>query len=89
MCRRRSQICSNRYRSPIPFGEPNADRLIEDLIRTVLTLRYVRVNESVAQVSQMQEDLQSQGEAKLKPYYELFSPVYADPFRLIRPCVRP
>ncbi|MEA4909941.1 MAG: DNA primase [Chloroflexi bacterium] len=60
-------------RSPIPFGEPNADRLIEDLIRTVLTLRYVRVNESVAQVSQMQEDLQSQGEAKLKPYYELFS----------------
>jgi hypothetical protein len=49
----------------------------------------VRVNESVAQVSQMQEDLQSQGEAKLKPYYELFSPVYADPFRLIRPCVRP
>ena len=57
---------------PMPMGEPNAEQAAEDLVRTVLTLRLVRVTENVAQVRYLQEELQAQGDLSFGPYQELF-----------------
>jgi DNA primase len=60
-----------KLKAPMPFGEPNSDQLIEDLVRTVIALRLVRVNESIDQMRAMQEDVQEQGEENFTSYYQV------------------
>ena len=56
---------------PSPQGEPNSAQRLEDLVRTVMKLRLLRVNEGIRQMRFMQEDLQQLGEVTLMPYQEL------------------
>ena len=56
---------------PLPRGEPNIAARLEDLLRTLMNLRLLRVNEGIRQMRFMQEDLQQQGEVTLMPYQEL------------------
>jgi DNA primase len=60
-----------KLKAPMPLGEPNSDELIEDLVRTILALRLVRVSESIDQMRSMQEDLQEQGEQSMTPYHQI------------------
>lgn len=59
------------YLEPLPLGEPIENRLGEDLARTLLRLRKTRIMEQLAQIRQMQQDLQDQGDTELQPYREL------------------
>jgi len=59
--------------APLPYGEPKPTQLIEDLVRTLLKLRLLRVNEGIRQMRFMQEDLQTQAESELTPYQELIA----------------
>ena len=60
-----------KYLEPLPMGEPTENRLGEDLARTLLRLRKTRIMEQLAQIRQMQQDLQEQGDTGLQPYREL------------------
>jgi DNA primase len=60
-----------KYLEPLPLGEPTENRLGEDMARTLLRLRKTRIMEQLAQIRQMQQDLQEQGETGLQPYREL------------------
>jgi len=60
-----------KYLEPLPLGEPTENRLGEDLARTLLRLRKTRIMEQLAQIRQMQQDLQEQGDTGLQPYREL------------------
>jgi DNA primase len=61
----------DQLKAPMQFSEPTSEQLIEDLIRTVLVLRLVRVNASIDQMRSMQEDLQEQGEQNLRLYHQI------------------
>jgi DNA primase len=56
---------------PMPLGEPNVQVLSEDLVRTVIQLRQVRIREDLEQLRYLQQELQEKGEASLTPYHEL------------------
>ncbi len=60
---------------PLKYGEPKANRIMEDLMRTFLMLRLTRVNENILQMRFMQQDLQEQSTSPVSPYQELI-PVY-------------
>jgi DNA primase len=60
-----------KLKSPMSLGEPNSEQLIEDLVRTMIALRLLRVSESIDQMRFMQEDLQEQGEQNLTPYHQI------------------
>ena len=57
--------------APMTQGEPNNTARLDDLLRTLMNLRLLRVNEGIRQMRFMQEDLQQQGEVTLMPYQEL------------------
>lgn len=57
--------------APLPQGEPNSERLVEDLIRSVFRLRLTRIKEELAELIQLQKDLQEGGEQALEGYREL------------------
>ncbi len=61
----------DELQSPMQFGEPNEEKLVEDLIRTVVQLREVRLNEGIEQLRMMQQDLQEQGELQMTPYHQI------------------
>jgi DNA primase len=61
----------NLLKAPMPLGEPSSDQLMQDLVRTLIALRLVRVNESIDQMRSMQEDLQQMGEQNLTTYYQI------------------
>ncbi len=61
--------------APLPHGEPNANRRMEDLLRTFLHLRLTRVNESIQQMRFMQQEIQEQSSASVSPYQDLI-PAY-------------
>jgi hypothetical protein len=46
--------------APFPQGEPPPDRLVEDLIQTVMRLRQIRTRAHVDQLIFMQQDIQQQ-----------------------------
>jgi len=53
-------------------GEPNAEKRFEDLMRTLMALRLLKINQSIQQMRFLQEDLQDQEEAQeLNPYQDL------------------
>jgi hypothetical protein len=51
--------------------EPLYDRLIEDLVRSVMRLRLNHVYDSLNQLRFLQEDLQEQGDLRAVPYQNL------------------
>ncbi len=57
--------------APMEHGEPSEDKLIEDLMRTVVLLREARLNEGIDQLRMMQQDLQEQGELQITPYHQI------------------
>lgn len=65
------QELARRLLEPLPQGEPSSNALIEDLVRSVIRLRLVRINESLNQLRYMQEELQQQGELRLEAYQEM------------------
>ncbi|WP_448336147.1 DNA primase [Bellilinea sp.] len=56
---------------PLKYGEPKGNRYTEDLLRTFIMLRLVRVNENILQMRFMQQDLQEQSTSAVSPYLEL------------------
>lgn len=61
--------------APLSHGEPNANRRMEDLLRTFINLRLMRVNESIQQMRFMQQELQEQSSSTVSPYQDLM-PAY-------------
>ena len=57
---------------PMPEGEPIAEKLVEDLVHTIVRLRLLRVSDTLNQLRYMQEELQQQGDLTLGPYQESF-----------------
>ena len=54
---------------PFPQGEPPAEKLIEDLVQTVMLLRQIRTRAHVAQLIFMQQDLQQEeGGVRMEDY---------------------
>lgn len=73
-----NQICPPELKSlledlqqPLPFGEPKANQTTEDLLRTFLMLRLIRINENLLQMRFLQQDLQEQSTSAISPYLEL------------------
>jgi DNA primase len=56
---------------PLKFGEPKANQTTEDVLRTFLMLRLIRVNENLLQLRFLQQDLQEQSPSAISPYLEL------------------
>jgi DNA primase len=56
---------------PFEKGEPTPEKLREELVRTVLHLRELRIHKEIEQIRFMQIDLQEQGDTGLTPYSEL------------------
>ena len=54
----------------MPFGEPTGEKLLGELVRTVLDLRLVRVSEGLRQIRLLQEDVQ-ENDSPMDPYREM------------------
>ncbi|MEM5775166.1 MAG: hypothetical protein AAGU05_09220, partial [Anaerolineaceae bacterium] len=53
-------------------GEPNAEKRFEDLMRTLMALRLLKINQGIQQMRFLQEDLQEQeAPPELNPYQDL------------------
>ncbi len=50
---------------PMVEGEPVSERLVEDLVHTVVRLRLLRVSDTLNQLRYMQEELQQEGDLTL------------------------
>ena len=58
--------------SVIPGGEPNPEKRLEDLIRTVILLRQLRINQGINQLRFLQEEAsQGETETQLNPFHEM------------------
>jgi DNA primase len=79
----------DQLKAPMQFGEPTSEQLIEDLIRTVIVLRLVRVNASIDQMRSMQEDLRDQGEQNLTLYNQVMVQYTQTLARLNRAIAKP
>jgi DNA primase len=56
---------------PVGGAELTSEKLLEDLYRTLLMLRQIRVKEGLNQMHLIQRDLQEQPDADLTPYLQL------------------
>ncbi len=57
---------------PIGQSEPNTPRLIEELVRMVLRLRYIRIIQSIEQLRVFQQEVQDQNDAtSMVSYHEM------------------
>jgi DNA primase len=65
------QVIVDDILSPSNYEEPNVNRQIEELVRSVLRLRYIRVREDLDQLRNFQEEVQQQGEIDLESYLEM------------------
>jgi DNA primase len=75
--------------APLEKGEPNAEKLMEDLIRTVIRLRQIRITDTLNQLRFLQEEIQQQGDLSLGPYQESFAQYIQVRDRLDKASVRP
>lgn len=55
--------------APMPFGEPTGEKLLGELVRTVLDLRLLRVSEGLRQIRLLQEEVQ-ETDPGLDPYLD-------------------
>jgi DNA primase len=83
------QELANALMQPLAQGEPNSDKLVEDLIRTIIRLRLIRVADTINQLNYMQIESQQQGDLTIGPYQELYSQCYQIRSNLDRALVRP
>ena len=51
----------NKYLEPMIEGEPNTNHLREDLIRSLMRLRQVRITDGIDQLRNIQEEMQEEG----------------------------
>ena len=51
----------NKYLEPMTEGEPNTNHLREDLIRSLMRLRQVRITDGIDQLRNIQEEMQEEG----------------------------
>jgi DNA primase len=65
------QVIVDDMLSAFSYEEPNANRQVEELVRSVLRLRYIRVKEDLDQLRNFQEEVQQQGEIDLESYLEM------------------
>jgi len=61
---------ADELRSPFERGEPETDELNEDLVRSVVRLRHLRVMDGMSQLRFLQEEMQQQGETHIESYRE-------------------
>jgi DNA primase len=83
------QELAERLQSPLEKGEPTTDKLMEDLLRTVVRLRQLRITDTLNQLRFLQEEIQQQGDLSLGPYQESFAQYIQVRDRLDKACVRP
>lgn len=71
-------------------GEPTAEKRFEDLVRTIMDLRLLKIKQSIQQMRFLQEDLQEQEETlDLNPYQELIGQSLQARSRLEKALARP
>ncbi len=71
-------------------GEPTAEKRFEDLVRTLMDLRLLRIDQSIHQIRFLQEDLQDQEETlELNPYQDLIGQSMQARNRLEKALARP
>lgn len=56
---------------PLAKGEPTAERLLEDLCRSIMRLRLLRITEALNQLRHLQQEIQEPGDLKNSGYPEL------------------
>jgi len=56
---------------PNDKDDPLSERLLEDLIRSVMKLRLIRVNESIKQLRFLVEEMEQTSDGSLNPYQDL------------------
>jgi DNA primase len=56
---------------PMPLGEPNEDRMIMDLYRTVLNLRDIRAKQNNEKLTELQKEMEEQGEESFDSIQEM------------------
>ena len=71
-------------------GEPKAEKRFEDLLRTVMDLRLLRIKQSIQQMRFLQEDLQEQEETlEINPYQDLIGQTMQARNRLEKALAKP
>ncbi len=71
-------------------GEPKAEKRFEDLLRTVMDLRLLRIKQSIQQMRFLQEDLQEQDETfEINPYQDLIGQTMQARNRLEKALAKP
>jgi hypothetical protein len=71
-------------------GEPTAEKRFDDLMRTLMDLRLLRIDQSINQIRFLQEDLQDQEESlEINPYQDLIGQSMQARNRLEKALVKP
>jgi hypothetical protein len=65
------QALRDELLAPLPKGEPAQDKIVPELLRTLVTLRRLHISEGLQQLRFLQEELQTQQTMSLNPYQEL------------------
>lgn len=74
----------------LPAGEPNPAKRLEDLIRTMILLRQLRINQGINQLRFMQEEAgQDQADTQLNPFHEMIRQYTQARSRLDQALARP
>lgn len=74
----------------IKQGEPKAEKRFEDLLRTLMDLRLLRIKQSIQQMRFLQEDLQEQEEIlEINPYQDLIGQTMQARNRLEKALAKP
>lgn len=74
----------------LPAGEPNPAKRLEDLIRTMILLRQLRINQGINQLRFMQEEAaRDQADTQLNPFHEMIRQYTQARARLDQALVRP
>ena len=83
------QDMTDELTAPLERGEPTSEKLMEDLLRTVIRLRQIRITDTLNQLRFLQEEIQQQGDLSLGPYQESFAQYIQVRDRLDKASVRP
>lgn len=70
-CSESLQALYTQLIAPLPYGEVTAAKRLEDMLRTLLKLRLMRVDEGLRQMRFMQADVQENGAGEGSAYQEI------------------
>ncbi len=65
------QDIARQLLQPLPKGDPDGVDLVQDLARSIMRLRQVRISAGITQLHFLQEDLQQQGGGQLEGFQEM------------------